>query len=108
MEKGAPRELNKAIVTAMAPVALVAAARTPRDTGRLQASNRVASRGARVVLRNTQPYAMAIHWGRRQVQGVPSVIKGRPWMWDTLQEQRDEAGRTVIREIDRFITRKAP
>lgn len=112
MERTAPRELNKALKEAMEPVELVASSRTPRDSGRLQGSNRVVTRGAKVVLQNRQPYANTIHWGRKVARNtgraVPSVVKGRPWLYDTLQEQRDEVGRRVIRSIEVFIERNTP
>lgn len=113
MERSAPRELNKAVKAAMEPVELVASARTPRgDTGRLQASNRVVTRGAKVVLVNRQPYANTIHWGRLTAKNtgrpVVSVVKGRPWLYDTLMEQRDEVGRRVIRSIEVFVQRNTP
>jgi hypothetical protein len=113
MERTAPRELNKAVKEAMQPVELVASARTPRgDTGNLQASNRITTKGARVVLQNTAPYANTIHWGRKVAKNtgrpVVSIVKGRPWMYDTLMEQRDEVGRRVIRSIEIFIERQVP
>lgn len=108
LEKKAPRELNKALRLAMEPVELVASSRTPRDTGRLQQSNRVAVRGTRVVLRNTQPYANTIHWGRKTLRGSPSVVEPRPWLYQTLQEQRGAIGALVIREVERFIEREIP
>lgn len=112
MEKDAPRELNRAVKDAMEPVELVASARTPRASGRLQQANRVAVKGARVVLQNRQPYANAIHWGRLTAKPhgrpVTSIIRPRPWLYDTLMEQREEIGRRVIRSVEVFIERRVP
>lgn len=109
VEKGAPREAGKAIRKALEPVELVASSRTPTDTGLLQRSNRVTVRGvSKVAIVNKQPYANAIHWGRKRNRGVPSVIKARPFIYDTVQEQREVIGRTVIREIELFISRELP
>lgn len=121
MERTAPRELNKALKEALIPVELVASARTPRgSTGNLQASNRIATRGSKVVLQNTQPYSNAIHWGRKvwpSLRSAPppsgrakraSVIKPNQWLYDTLKEQEDEVGRRVIKSIEVFIERQVP
>lgn len=116
MERTAPRELNKALKQAMEPVELVASSRTPRGTsGVLQRSNRVVAKGNRVVLQNRAPYANTIHWGRSTWpsvrSGAPpsgrtkhaSVVKARPWLYDTLKEQEREIGRRVIRSIELFL-----
>lgn len=113
MERTAPRELNKAVKEAMIPVELVASARTPRgSTGTLQASNRVVTRGAKVVLQNRAPYANTIHWGRKVARNtgrpVASKVAARPWLYDTLKEQEDEIGRRVIKSIEVFIERQVP
>lgn len=109
MESSAPRELNKALRQAMEPVELVASSYTPRgSTGNLQSSNQVATRGDRIVLRNRLPYANTLHWGRKTLRGVPSVVKRRPWFTGALYYQRDEIGRIMIRETERFIERRLP
>jgi hypothetical protein len=109
MESAAPRELNKALKTALEPVELVASSYTPRgDTGALQASNKVTTKGDKVVFRNAKPYANTLHWGRKTLRGVPSVVTKRPWFTGALYYQRDEIGRIMIREVEQFIDRLAP
>jgi hypothetical protein len=108
MEATAPKAMRKALVVAMEPVELVASAQTPRDLGRLQGSNKVVARGDKVILRNTQPYANTLHWGRKTLRGVPSVVTPRPWFAAALHSQKDEIGRIIIREVEDFVDRLAP
>lgn len=109
MEKGAPKQLNAALKEAAEPVELVASSRAPRDQGGIQTSGRVATRGDRLIFRNTQPYANAVHWGRKQwprtghPRAVPSVVKPNPWLYDAVIDQSDVIVRVIRDEVDRWM-----
>lgn len=104
IESKAPAELNRALKSALEPVQFVAQVKAPRgESGELQVSTRLTTKGSELVFRNPKPYAKTIHWGRKQLRGHSSPVKGRPWLWDTLVEQREEILRRTSDEIESFI-----
>lgn len=113
MEKAAPRELNKALKTAAEEDVLPAARKgTPKKTGGLAGADKVGTRGDRVLLRNTKPYANTIHFGRKTLRRGdvkhPNVVVGRPFLTDAVTQKTPEIERFMLRELERFVARSLP
>jgi len=77
IDKGLPRELNKATREAMAPVARRASTLAPKDSGQLASSLRPFSTAKRAGIRSRLPYAGPVHWGwaARGIEPNPFAVR---------------------------------
>lgn len=107
LERDAPKLLNRTIKTSLTQTVLPKVKdRAPKGkTGKLAARNRVVVAGANIGIANSLPYANAEHWGRffwpnkEAPNRRRSPVKGVPFIWDTVEEERG----SVLRDIDRAI-----
>lgn len=107
MEPALARELGQALRRAAEPVRQLAAARAPRgETGRLAGSLKTSYRGTSATVRSRLPYSNWIHWGGViSPKGTPIRIEGRPFIYDALQERREQIVDELAGAIDELARR---
>lgn len=83
------------------------------QTHRLAGATRVILRGDQVVLRNTTPYAAAVHFGRKTSYraggpSFPSVTRPQPFVTDAVQQRTPDLLRHMLQELADWLARSLP
>lgn len=99
-----PRELNQRLKKSAEPVRALASSKAPKRTGRLAGSIKVRTRGSRVYLSSSLPYAKVVHFGMRHpLFGMKTSWysnPARPFLRDAVAAKAGDIQRDVADTVE--------
>lgn len=76
-------------------------------TGRLAGATRVQQMASgKVRFVNPLPYANTQHWGRRQLRGSPSVVKGAYFVYGPVDDAQPKIEAALVRGLEDALRRR--